>query len=187
MWVFTNYVVVKSGASLKYLRKNYSYISNEEVIEFNIDFGTEIWIQDIFATGIDDLVQIFLINDVTKRIYVITWNLKFNREHSNFQSTFEDETNPEYLLVRTYGEFNPCRFNIMLDHGALVNLFNNIPIQFFDMENEGDWCPRGMLQNHVKGQKRMQEDNAKFLELAHPGRIQHFISFLDLTYWVRFE
>ena len=118
---------------------------------------------------------------------MITWNLKYNREHSNFQSTFEDETNPEYLLVRTYGEYNSCRFNIMLDHGALVNLFNNIPIQFFDMENEGDWCPRGMLQNHVQGQKRMQEDNAKFLELAHPGRIQHFISFLDLTYWVRFE
>ena len=109
------------------------------------------WIQDIFATGIDDLVQLLLINDVTKRLYVITWNLQFNREHSNFQSIFDDSTNPEYLLLRTYGKYNPNRFNIMLDQGALINMQNNLPVQFFDIENEGDWCPKGELRHHVLG------------------------------------
>ena len=155
VWVFTNHIVIKSGANLKYLAKNYNNIMKEEVKDFNVDFGTEVWIQDIFATDIDDLIQIFLINDMTKRLYVITWNLQFNREHSNFQSTFDDYTNPEYLLLRTFGQYNPCRFNIMLDHGALVNLFNNIPVQFFDIENESDWCPKGELKNYIHGLKRV--------------------------------
>ena len=43
----------------------------------------------------------------------------------------------------------------MLDHGALVNLFNNIPVQFFDIENESDWCPKGELKNYIHGLKRV--------------------------------
>jgi hypothetical protein len=33
----------------------------------------------------------------------------------------------------------------------------------------------------------VQQDGKKYLELSHPGRIQHFISYTDWTYWVRFE
>ena len=39
----------------------------------------------------------------------------------------------------------------MLDKGALINMQNNLPVQFFDIENEGDWCPRGELRHHVLG------------------------------------
>ena len=109
------------------------------------------WVQDIFATGIDDLIQIFLINDITRRLFVVTWNLQLNREHSNFQTTFDDTTNPEYLLLRTYGQQNANKFNMMLDHGALVNLQTNLPLQFFDIENERDWCPVGELKKNVPG------------------------------------
>jgi hypothetical protein len=56
VWVFTNHIVIKSGANLKYLAKNYNNIMKEEVKDFNVDFGTEVWIQDIFATDIDDLI-----------------------------------------------------------------------------------------------------------------------------------
>jgi hypothetical protein len=30
------------------------------------------------------LVQIFIIDDATRRVYIITWNLRHNREHSMF-------------------------------------------------------------------------------------------------------
>ena len=76
---------------------------------------------------------------------------------------------------------------MMLDHGALINLQNNLPVQFFDIENERDWCPSGELKKNVQGQKKVQQDGKKYLELSHPGRIQHFISYTDWTYWVRYE
>ena len=128
VWITSNHIIIKSGSNLKYIKKpkDSKDINKAKPVQFNIDFGPEVWIQDIFETGVDDLIQIFLINDYTKRIYAITWNLQFNREHSNFQSTFDDSTNPEYLLLRTYGKYN--RFNTILDHGAVVNLANNLPI-----------------------------------------------------------
>jgi hypothetical protein len=67
-----------------------------------------------------------------------------------------------------------------------VNLQNNLPVQFFDLENEKDWCPKGEMINYIEGQKKVQEDFSKCIELMQPGRIQHFISFSDLTYWARY-
>jgi hypothetical protein len=75
----------------------------------------------------------------------------------------------------------------MLDHGGLINLKNNLPAQFFDVENESDWCPDFELVNFLPGQKKVQEDHSKYLELTHPGRLQHFTSYCDLTYWKRYE
>lgn len=75
----------------------------------------------------------------------------------------------------------------MLDHGAMINLQNNLPVQFFDIENERDWCPSLELKDYIPGQKKVQEDKSKYLELTHPGRIQHFISYSDLLYWERYE
>ena len=76
---------------------------------------------------------------------------------------------------------------MMLDNGALINLANNLPVQFFDIENERDWCPKLELKDFLHGQLKVQEDCAKYLELTKPGRLQHFISYSDLTYWVRYE
>ena len=187
VWLFTNHIVVKSGAELQYLPRQVNGLLRAKPKPFNVDFGAEVWIQDIFPTGIDDLIQIFLINDITRRLFVITWNLQLNREHSNFQTTFDDSTNPEYLLLRTWGSNTAQKFNMMLDHGALINLQSNLPVQFFDIENERDWCPSGELKKNVQGQRKVQQDGRKYLELTHPGRIQHFISYTDWTYWVRYE
>ena len=51
-----------------------------------------------------------------------------NREHSNFQSTFDEKTNPEYLFLQSYGGNKTENFNIMLDHGAMINLSSNLPV-----------------------------------------------------------
>ena len=42
-------------------------------------------------------------------------------------------------------------FNVMLDKGAMINLQNNLPVQFFDIENENDWCPDFALKNFLPG------------------------------------
>ena len=39
----------------------------------------------------------------------------------------------------------------------------------------------------MQGQKKVQEDYSKVIELAQPGRLQHFISYSDLVYWARFQ
>ena len=58
VWLFTNYIVVKCGSELKYISKEKTGIFEEESKpkNFNINFGSEVWIQDIYSTGIDDLV-----------------------------------------------------------------------------------------------------------------------------------
>ena len=32
-------------------------------------------------------------------------------------------------------------------------------MQFFDLENEKDWCPKGEMINYIEGQKKVQEDD----------------------------
>jgi len=44
-------------------------------INFAVDPGAEVWIENIFSTGIEDLIQLFILDDVARRIYIITWNL----------------------------------------------------------------------------------------------------------------
>ena len=89
MWVFTNFIVVKCGSELKYIkieRADDGHITkyNADPVDFNINLGSEVWVQNIYSTGVDDLVQLIIINDDIKRHYVLTWNLQLNREHSNF-------------------------------------------------------------------------------------------------------
>jgi len=74
-----------------------------------------------------------------------------NREHSNFQSTYSKNCNPDYLFLKSLGGAKTQNFNLMLDHGAMINLANNLPCQFFDIENERDWCPKLQLVDHVYG------------------------------------
>ena len=44
VWVFTNHIVIKSGAELKYMKKKGSGLFKKTPKQFNIDFGTEVWI-----------------------------------------------------------------------------------------------------------------------------------------------
>ena len=77
-------------------------------------------------------------------------------------------------------------FNYFLDNGAIINLDNNLPVQFFDPENEKNTMPKGLLTGQIEGMKRLSSDRSRYLDITAPGRIHHFISFADLLYWERF-
>lgn len=69
-------------------------------IPFAVAPGAEVWIENIYPTGITDLVQLFIIDDANRRLYIITWNLQSNREHSLFQSTYAPDVFPENLIMK---------------------------------------------------------------------------------------
>ena len=77
VWVFTNHIIFKCGSELKYIDVNETGLlgGSPTPKDFRINFGSEVWIADIYSTGVDDLVQIFVINDILKRHFIITWNL----------------------------------------------------------------------------------------------------------------
>ena len=77
-------------------------------------------------------------------------------------------------------------FNYYIDNYAIINLETNLPIQFFDTENEADVLPKGPL-NLVEGMKRISADWQRYLDMTRPGRVHHFISYADLLYWERFQ
>lgn len=114
-------------------------------IKFSITPGAEVWIENVISTGVNDLVQLFIVDDVNHRLFVITWNLQFNREHSLFQSTYAEDVFPENLIMRGKAYNKQQDFNYFLDNGAVINLDTNLPVQFFDIENEADTMPKGPL------------------------------------------
>ena len=126
-------------------------------------------------------------DDRKRLIFILTWNLQFNREHSIYQTTYGENVYPENLLLRGYGVQKRIDFNFFMDNGAIINLETNCPLQLFDMENEADTMPKGPLKNLVPGQKRISEDRSRYLDLTAPGRIHHFISLADLLYWERYQ
>ena len=120
---------------------------------------------------------------------MLTWNLEQNREHSLYQSTFVPKVFPENLFMRGLAYTKQQEFNYIIDHNAIINLENNMPVQFFDMENEVEAIPFGSLGNvsAVGGMKRICTDNSRYLDMTKPGRIHHFLSFTDLLYWERYQ
>jgi hypothetical protein len=114
-------------------------------IEFAITPGAEVWIENVISTGVNDLIQLFVIDDVNRRLFVVTWNLQYNREHSLFQSTYAEDVFPENLIMRGKAHNKTQDFNYFLDNGAVMNLDTNLPVQFFDIENEADTMPKGPL------------------------------------------
>jgi len=46
------------------------------------------------------LIQLFIIDDANRRLFIITWNLQSNREHSMFQSTYATDVFPENLIMK---------------------------------------------------------------------------------------
>lgn len=187
-WVFDNFLIIKCGAEIKYMPREKSVLGlyATEAIKFEITLGAEVWIENCFPTGIEDLVQFLVIDDANNRVYIITWNLQNNREHSLFQSKYAPEVFPENLVLRGAGYLKQQDFNYFMDNGAIINLESNLPVQFFDMENEADTMPIGYLGELVEGMRRISSDNSRYLDVTKPGRMHHFISFVDLLYWERF-
>jgi len=187
-WVFDNFIIAKSGCEIKYMPREKSVLgmSATNSIPFGIEPGAEVWIENIYATGIEDLVQLFIIDDAQKRLFIITWNLQLNREHSIFQTTYGPDVFPENLIMRGKHYYKQQDFNYFMDNFSIINLETNLPIQFFDTENETDVLPTGVL-NMVDGMKRISSDWSRYLDMTKPGRVHHFISYADLLYWERFQ
>jgi hypothetical protein len=74
-----------------------------------------------------------------------------------------------------------------MDNGAIINLDTNLPVQFFDPEDEMDTMPKGPLTGQIEGMKRISYDQSRYLDMTAPGRVHHFISFADLLYWERYQ
>ena len=58
-WVFDNYIVAKSGPVIKYMRRKVSDSSNSYATnskDFELNLGAEVWIENVYSTGIEDLV-----------------------------------------------------------------------------------------------------------------------------------
>jgi hypothetical protein len=110
-----------------------------------------------------------------------------NREHSFFETRYKVGQFAENLILQGFALPNQPNFNYCLEDGAVINLENNLPIQFFDKENEGDLVPHGQLKPTVFGQKKVSADQQSYLDLLVPGRIQKFISISDLIYWDRYQ
>lgn len=102
--------------------------------------------QACYLTGVEGILQLFLIDDEKMRIFIITWNMEVNREHSMYQTRFKPGVFPENLILQSFGSANHKNYNFILEDGAIVNLSANMPCQFFDKENEVDLVPRGNLK-----------------------------------------
>ena len=109
--------MAKSGSEIKYISREKSvlggYATNS--IDFQLTPGAEVWIENIFSTGVEDLIQIFIIDDSTRRLYLITWNLQSNREHSLFQSRYAPDIFPENLIMKGQSYLKQQDFNYFLD------------------------------------------------------------------------
>jgi hypothetical protein len=45
-------------------------------------FTENFWLRSVYTTGVADLIQLLVLEPDEGRAYVITWNFKYNREHS---------------------------------------------------------------------------------------------------------
>lgn len=117
----------------------------------------------------------------------MTWNLQHNREHSIFQTTYAPDIFPENLIIKGKHSNKQQDFNYFMDSYSIVNLETNLPVQFFDTENETDVLPKGPMTRHIEGMKRLSGDWSRYLDMTKPGRVHHFISYADLLYWERFQ
>lgn len=188
-WRFGDYIIARCGSEIQYY--DLSGPNPTVAQKLNIDLGTQVHLQQVTQTGVLGLLQFFLINDQEKIIFVITWNMNLNREHGLFQTRFKAGQFPENLLLSSFGGVDSAgtlivNYNFCLEDGALINLEDNMPVQFFDKENETDLIPHGPMKPTVQGQKKVSRDRQYYLDIVKPGRIQMFISLSDLTYWERF-
>jgi len=104
-----------------------------------------------------------------------------------FQTTYAPDIFPENLVMQGKHVNKQSDFNYFMDSYAIINLETNLPVQFFDTENESDVLPKGPMHSSVAGMKRVSSDWSRYLDMTKPGRVHHFISLADLMYWERFQ
>lgn len=182
-WKLGEHVIAKCGSELKFINLE----TSDQQKSFNLTLGPSVWLQSCYLTGVEGILQLFLIDDEKMRIFIITWNMEVNREHSLYQTRFKPGIHPENLILQSYGSATHKNFNFILEDGVIVNLDGNLPCQFFDKENEVDLVPRGFLKETIAGQKKISNCRQIYLDIKRNGQLQHFVSLMDLVYWERFE
>lgn len=78
-WVVGEYLIVKCGNEIAFCKRTEPNKAPELI---NMHIEENVWVESIYFTGCDDLIQIFIIDEENLRTYVITWNLAYNRQHS---------------------------------------------------------------------------------------------------------
>jgi len=145
-WVRNKYLLVKCGHQVSYIdRSQNSLLMSPPVQKINFNLGPDVWIDGIYATYYEDLVQFVVIDDANKRLYLITWNLDHNREHSIYETTVPENVQPENMYLRGLSFDDSKNFNLVLSDGGVTSLENNIPCQFFDPTNDAFNVPRGFV------------------------------------------
>ena len=133
-----------------------------------------------------DLVQFLVINDISRHIFLITWNVQLNREHSLYQTDFDEGMFAENLVVRGIAVHNVLDFNYFLDKRTILDMQDNLPVQFFDLMDDPNILPSSVIVGQVEGMKRITSNRSLYLDLIKPGRIHHFCSVTDLLYLQRY-
>jgi hypothetical protein len=183
VWKVGEHLIAKCGSELKFI--NLEQGTDEKL--FNLTLGPNIWVEACYATGVEGILQLFLIDDEKQRLFVVTWNMEVNREHSMYQTRMKPGVFPENLMLHSYGTNSHKNFNFFLEDGVIINLSSNLPCQFFDKENEADLLPRGLIRDRIAGQKKISDCRQVYLDIMRNGHLQHFISLMDLIYFERFE
>lgn len=97
-WKYGDYVVVKCGSDIQYAN-----VKDKQARTFNLDLGKNVWLQNVYQTHVEGLLQFYVINDEAHQIFAITWNMELNREHNLFQTTYKMGQFPENLILQSFG------------------------------------------------------------------------------------
>lgn len=159
-WVRNKYLLVKCGHQVSYIVRGEGVLASPKINKINLNLGPDVWIDGIYTTFFEDLVQFVVIDDNNKRLYLITWNLEHNREHSIYEVAVPENVQPENMYLRGLSFDDTKNFNLVLSDGCITSLENNIPCQFFDPSNDAFNVPRGYVNAvGVPGQKKVSYDH----------------------------
>lgn len=98
-----------------------------KINRINLNLGADVWIDGIYTTAFEDLVQFVVIDDNNRRLYLITWNLEHNREHQICEVPVPENVQPENMYLRGLSYEDSKNFNLVLTDGAIISLENNVP------------------------------------------------------------
>ena len=101
-----------------------------------------------------------MINDVSRHFFLITWNLKLNREHSLYQTDFDEGSFAENLVVRGIALHNVLDFNYLIDKRTILDMQDNLPVQFFDMIDDPNVVPKSVIVGQVEGMRRISSNRS---------------------------
>lgn len=67
-------------------------------------------------------MQILLIKDSHRQVFLITWNLQLNKEHSLYQTDVDEGIYGENVVLRGNSLHKEIDFNYFLDKNTIVDM-----------------------------------------------------------------